>query len=435
MSDATVALLTMIDNAGVARTKAVPTTSLEAVAKSGVGISYVTSVFCADDAIAQSPGRDTPSGDMRLVPDLDAVVAVHESPLLWAPVWQLDQDMMPMPTCGRHILGRVVDALAEAGLRADIAYETEFTLFRRDGGATVHTGPGYSPLAFLEAEDFGVALVAALEAQGIGCQQFHAEYSPGQYEVSIPHRGPLAAADALVLTRFTVHRLAKAHGHRASFSPRPAPDIPVGNGCHLHISLWRNDDNLFSDLDAATSPSVQGLAAIGGILAHLRGIQAVLTPSVPSYERLQPHHWSGAYTCWGRENREAAIRHIEGSAPARPTSANIELKPVDGAANPYLAAAVALTAALDGIQTGIAAPEPVSIDPDALPAAERDRIGIHRLPEDLGAAVEAMDADGLAAQLFGDLQYQAFRAVRLSEWERYKDLSREQVIEAHRWVY
>ena len=75
---------------------------------------------------------------------------------------------------------------------------------------------------------------------------------------------------------------------------------------------------------------------------------AIFAPSVSSYLRLQPGHWCGAYTTWGVDNREAALRLSRGMHTRRASGANFELKPADNAANPYLAAAIIVAAAIGG---------------------------------------------------------------------------------------
>lgn len=47
---------------------------------------------------------------------------------------------------------------------------------------------------------------------------------------------------------------------------------------------------------------------MAGILEHLPELQTILTPSVTSFDRIQPQCWAGAYQCWGIDNREAALR-------------------------------------------------------------------------------------------------------------------------------
>ena len=124
---------------------------------------------------------------------------------------------------------------------------------------------------------------------------------------------------------------------------------------------------------------------------------------MPSYVRLQPGHWSGAYTAWGIENREAALRFIPGTVTSRSRSANFELKVTDGAANPYLALAATLHAGLSGIEREAVLPEPTQEDPGTLDTATLVARGIRRLPENLGEAAEAFAGSTVLREGLGDL--------------------------------
>ena len=84
-----------------------------------------------------------------------------------------------------------------------------------------------------------------------------------------------------------------------------------------------------------------GGAIIGGIVRWLPEVVGALAPSLLSGFRLQPGHWSGAFACWGFENREAAVR-LCAATPGNPRGASIEVKCVDASANPYVVNAVLL---------------------------------------------------------------------------------------------
>jgi glutamine synthetase len=274
----------------------------------------------------------------------------------------------------------------------------------------------------------------SLEAQGVEVEQVHPEYSPGQAEVSVAARDPLTAADQLVLTRITARQVARAHGLRASFAPVVLPGA-VGNGCHLHLSAWRDGRNLMTGGELPGGLTAEGAAIAGGILEALPELLAVLVPSVPGYGRLQPHRWAGAYACWGIENREAALRLIPGSRPSRARAANLEVKAVDGAANPYLAAAVLIAAGLDGLARGAALPEPVADDPGSLSDAERAARGIVRLPLALDAATDLLEASPAAVATMGSALHAAFVGVRRMEWGSFGGWDEQRLAEAYRWRY
>ena len=426
--------LTFVDNAGVTRVKVVPIEKLAATARRGVGGSYLFAGFAVDDHIALSPGYDTPSGDMRFIPDLSAAVPLAAPPgWAWAPVNQFDQEGNAMPTCQRSVLARAVDAAAARDISAQMTYEVEFTLLAGDG-ELAHRGPAYGTRALFPAQDFAVALVDALAAEGVEVEQFHPEYAPGQYEISVAPRTPIEAADQYVLLRLTIVRTAATYGYRASFAPIVVEGA-VGNGCHLHFSIWYGDRNLMTGGDGREELTEEAEAFVAGVLTRLRESIAIYAPSVVSYSRLQPSHWSGAYTCWGHENREASLRLVKGGFGTCASSANVELKTIDGTSNPYLAAAVLLSAGLEGLAHREKLAPPVQVDPATLAEAERAEGGIVRLPADLLEAIRAFEGSPFVRRALGDDLYGAFLAVRRHEWETYGVAPESDVVAQHRWRY
>ena len=146
-----------------------------------------------------------------------------------------------------------------------------------------------------------------------------------------------------------VHTLAEQRGMVATFMPKPFTHL-TGNGCHFHMSLWRDGENVF--LDEADSRGL-GLSDtayrfIGGLKAHARASSALTAPTVNSYKRLKLGStasgatWAPVWISYGYNNRTQMLRI---PAPGR-----IEDRTVDGSANPYLAAAAVLASGLDGIE-------------------------------------------------------------------------------------
>jgi glutamine synthetase len=425
---------TFVDLAGVSRVKAVPVARLADAARYGIGMSYVSTVFTVDDQIASSPDYGSPVGDMRLRPDLDALVVMSDAPgWAWAPVDQDSQELEPVPACPRHALARTVADAAEQGLTFRVASEVEFTLLDADG-RPAHHGPGYGARALFATGDFAVDLVTALAGQGIGVDQVHPEYATSQYEVSITADTPVRAADRHSLLRTTIIRVGRRHGYEVSFAPR-STDHEVGNGSHLHLSAWSAGHNLMSAGDGPAGMTATAESFLGGVLEHLPELTAVLTPSVPSYARMVPSHWSAPFTCWGVENREAALRFIGGTVGTRASAANVELKPIDASANLYLAIAVVIAAGLDGIDRGLRLPPPVQVDPATLSEDERAARGVRRLPTDLGAAVEHLAASDVLRAALGDELFEAFLAVRRLEWDTFGTADPATLADAHRWRY
>ncbi|MFF4414398.1 glutamine synthetase [Streptosporangium sp. NPDC001559] len=405
-------VMTMVDNAGITRVKVIPLRRLESAATGGVGMSTLWAVAGGDDRFAAVPPYDSPSGDLRLFPDLAAARPLPSSPgYAWVPAVQYEQSLEISAGCQRSVLRSVVENARSAGLEFRTVFESEMTLLNPDG-TPAHSGPAHSARALLPLEDFTLALVEALDGAGIDVEQVHPEYSPGQFEVAVSPRDPLTAADDVVLLRYVARQVARRHGLDVSFAPVVTPGA-AGNGAHTHVSVWRDGENLMQD-GSATEPGMRadGAAFTAGILDELPRLLAVLAPTVPSYERLKPNHWSGAFACWGVENREAALRFIPGTVSVRKSSANLEVKTVDGAANPYLATALLLAAGMRGVERRLELPAPVQVDPAGLSEVERDKHRVVRLPEDLARATELFAGSELARSVLGETLHDALVAVR-----------------------
>ncbi len=436
--------LAMVDNAGVTLVKCVPIDRFEEAVRFGIGLSPVFTVFLVDDQITSSPDIAGPTGDTRLMPDPLAVMPLAASPG-WAiaPVDQLDQEGVPYPACPRTFARLMLRRLDAFGLELRGAYELEFFLGRRSldpGDAALdpppaHGGPAYSAIALVDVEPFATALLRALGSQGTGAMQFHPEYSTGQLELSVPHGTGISIADTNLVVRHTIRAVARDHGFAASFAPVVFAGL-VGNGHHVHLSLWnRRGRNVFHGGRGPDGMTAEAEAFTAGVLASMPALTAITCPSVASYQRLQPHRWSGPWACWGRENREAALRFVTGMKGSRAQAANLEVKAMDAAANPYLALGAIVAAGIDGLERGLSLPEPVLDDPASLTAARRRAMGISRLPASLGAAIRVLERSDMLRGAMGDVLFDAFLATRRGERDAFEGKDPADVVRAHRWRY
>jgi glutamine synthetase len=428
---------TFVDNSGIARVKAVPLARLPHLAAWGVGFSTAFDYFRFDDWVAAPPTGEGPVGDQRIIPDLSRVVTLSAQPgWAWSPGERWSQAGEPHDKCSRLLLRRQVDALAERGIDVQAAFEIEWAVSRGPGdGFTAATGgSGYGMSRLVELSDYCRDVVGALTDEGVVVEQFHPEYAAGQFEVSVAPESPLAAADTSVLVRTTVRALGEAHGLRTSFSPK-VDTAGVGNGGHVHLSLWRDGRNLMADGDRRFELTETGAAFSASVLRRLPALLAVGAPGVASYLRLVPQHWAGAYACWGLENREAAMRMVTGSTGSTSWAANMEVKCFDLLANPYLVLAGLLATGAAGIDAGTELPDPVDVDPAALSEEVLEQRGIRRLPSSLREAVDLFAADEVIAAAFGQPLVDAIVAVRESELELFADAIPEEVAAATRWLH
>jgi glutamine synthetase len=424
-----------IDNTGIARVKAIPLGRLERAAGWGVGMSPVFDVFLVNDDIITSKYIGGPDGDLRLVPDLDRVTALAGQPgWAWAPVDRYTQEGRQYAGCQRSFAHRMTAEALELGLTARVSFEVEWALGTEEDGhfAPACTGPSYGMTRLIELSDYGREVVGALEREGIEVEQFHPEYAAGQLEVSVATSDPVGAADESVLVRQTIRAVSARFGFQASFAPSVIAGS-VGNGGHVHLSLWRDGKNLLAGGPGRHGLTGDGEAFAAGILARLPALTAVGAPSVASYLRLVPSHWAGAYQCWGRENREAALRLVTGSSGEQASRANLEVKCFDLAANPYLVVGSLIAAGLAGLRSGAALPPETTGDPVGRPAAELADPGIRRLPESLAESAGHLERSEVLREAMGDPLFEAFLAVRRGETELFAGVSADEVAARTRW--
>ncbi|MFC8568441.1 glutamine synthetase [Streptomyces sp. NPDC057245] len=433
-------VLAYVDTAGIARVKTVPAAKLARAAAWGVGMSPVFDTFLANDATVTTDVLGSPDGDLRLYPDLDRLTVLAAQPgWALAPVDRLTQEGEPHPACGRTVLRRTVAEAAERyGVSFRAAVEIEWAVGRgdADGDAFVPavSGPAYGAVRQVELSDCAADLLAALAAQGVDVEQLHPEYAAGQFEVSVGALDPVAAADRSVLVRQTIRAVAQRHGLRVSFAPAVLGQ-GVGNGGHLHLSAWRDGVNLHAGGAGRYGMTAEAESFVAGVLARLPALTALTAPSPASALRLRPSQWAGVFTAWGRETREAALRVVTGTTGIRDRAANLEVKPVDLAANPYLALASVIAAGLDGLARSAPLPEEITGDPARLDAAGAAARGVRRLPRTLAESVEAFRADAVLRRALGPVLADAVVAVRLGEAGAAEGLDDDAVAAAYRWKY
>lgn len=432
-------LLTWVDNAGITRVKGVPVRRLEHAAAWGVGMSPVFDVFLVDDSITGSRFIGGPDGDLRLYPDLDRAVPLAAQPgWAWAPADRYTQDGGPHPACQRGFARRMVRRALERGLDLRCAFEVEWVAARAGGPAEEPAyptqGAAYGMERMIDLSDCLRDLLRALDDQGVAVHQVHPEYAPGQYEISVAAEDPVAAADTCVLVRQTIRAVFARHGLRVSFAPAVEAG-GVGNGGHLHLSPWQGQRNLCHGGDGPHGLTPEAEAFLAGVLAELPALLAVGAPGPGSPLRLVPSHWAGVYQCWGRENREAALRLVTGTRGEESTAANAEVKCFDGAANPYLAVGAVIAAGLAGMEAARRLPPEVHGDPGTWPQERLEQLGVRRLPRTTTEALEHFERSALLREAMGEVLHEAFRAVRQGEAALYADAKPEQVAAATRWRY
>ncbi len=328
-------------------------------------------------------------------------------------------DGTPFEGCTRSALRRVVDEAAELGFEVHASAELEFFLFEPDAAGlptTVTSDRGsYFDLGPIDRGDVARRDVSlALEEMGIRVDATHHEVSHGQHEVDLAYTDALSLADAIATARVVVKTVAARHGLHATFMPKPLLKQD-GSGLHVAQYLTRDGVNAFYDEGDPLRLSETGLACVGGLLAHARGLTAITNPTVNSYKRLVPGYDAPSYVQWSQRAKSSLVR-----VPADPGGIRIELRSPDPSCNPYLAIACIVKAGLDGIRRKLVPGDPVEVSLAQLSDDERAALGVEQLPASLQEAVSALDADAVIRATLGDHTYHRFREAKLAEWEAYR---------------
>ena len=367
--------------------------------------------------------------DMRLVVD-PATYAV----LPWSPenmkrarfFCDIHQpDGKPFSGNPRNVLKAVLAKIKERGWVYNVGAEPEFFLFRQNGEhpGGIHPVPhdvgGYFDFSAAdEAVRVRTEIMQALSDMGLDVEMGHHEVALAQHEIDFRFADALTAADNVITMKYTVKAIAARHGLLASFMPKPIHGIN-GSGMHAHQSIFDGSGrNLFYDENAEFYLSDFGRKFIAGQLAHARGMSAVLSPTVNSYKRLVPGYEAPVYVGWAQVNRSALIRIP--SAVKNGNAVRAELRCPDPSNNPYLAFAVMLAAALDGVDNDLACPDPLNnINIYDLDPEKRAEMGVAELPGSLAEALDELEQDEVVRAALGPEAYAAFFRAKQAEWEEY----------------
>ena len=412
--------LVFVNNSGVPRGRVVDAESLPDVLDEGTNVTHAMQSFNALDRLAPE-GRYGPAGEVRVVPDPESYTELpyaDRAAIMLADLHDLDGE--PWTAGPRAQLGEYLDNIGAKGYVPRLSFESEFYYTREtDDGETVPFDETtcFATGGMQSAHDIILDTVDALKAQGMGLSAYYPEYGPGQQELVVDHDAGLAASDTQILFKETVNAVAESHDVGATFRPTPFDGLP-GNGCHIHLSVWREGENVLYDPDAdGRYPlSEAGRHFVGGLLEHAPALVAVTAPTVESYNRLTPGMWASAYACWGHDNREAMVRVPSVDSDDPESTLRIEFKPSDNTNNPYLAQLGLLAAGFDGIERELDPGEPLNQDPGGVDESELDARDIDRLPESLSAALDALEADEVLANALGEPLHGSYLEVKRSEW-------------------
>jgi glutamine synthetase len=410
-----------VDMHGKPSAKLVPAHHLNGLLEDGAGFAG----FAAGD-IGQGP--DDP--DIAAIPDPRSLTILPWQPNVARFACDVTVEGEPWPFCPRMILRGELERAKALGFEMRVGAELEYFLLRRGPDGKLELAdpldtldqPCYDMRALTRNLDFVSQVSHALTGLGWDNYATDHEDANGQFEQNFQFADALTTCDRAVFFRYMVETLAQQRGLLATFMPKPFANL-TGNGCHFHVSLWRDGVNAF-ECDPNDDPRGLGLSEtayqfIAGLKAHARAYIGVTAPTVNSYKRLvvgaptSGATWAPAYVSYGYNNRTQMLRV---PAPGR-----VEDRTVDGSCNPYLAATAMLAAGLDGIERGLDPGEPNSANLYTMSDADREAQGIELLPANLLDATRELEKCDVLRRAFGttrDGDYiDYFIKIKRAEWQ------------------
>lgn len=248
---------------------------------------------------------------------------------------------------------------------------------------------GYFPVPPTDSlQDIRSEMVLTLERLGVRVEaQHHEVATAGQAEIDMRFAPLVQMADNLLKYKYVVKNTARKYHKTVTFMPKPLFN-DNGSGMHVHLSIWKDDQNLFAG-DGYAGLSETALYAIGGLLKHTPSLLAFTSPTTNSYKRLVPGFEAPVNLAYSSRNRSAAVRIPMYSPSVK--SKRIEFRCPDPSCNPYLAFSAMLMAALDGIQNKIHPGDPLDKDIYDLPPEELAKVP--QTPGSLRESLNALDAD------------------------------------------
>ena len=408
--------LQFTDLYGIVKSLTIPTKQLPDALKNGVWF---------DGSSIEGFSRICES-DMFLKPDLETYAVIPWLKSEFGNTARFICDIFnpngtPFEGDPRYILKKAVREAAEMNFTFNTGPELEFFLLKTDGNLRPlpHDKGGYFDLTTDEAYNIRREMSVTMEQFGIEIETSHHEVAIGQHEISFKYGNALKTADNAITMRFVVKAIAQKNGLHATFMPKPFAR-ENGSGMHVHQSLFFKDSgkNAFYDENDKYKLSDIARSYVAGQLNHIKGMSAVLSPTVNSYKRLVSGFEAPVYICWGRTNRSALIR-VPSSFKGNPNSTRVELRSADPSCNIYLAFALMLKAGLHGIKNNMKPPAPLEEDIYHFSDEKILEMGIETIPHSLWETLQELKKDDVIIETLGKDTFEKYLNAKKKEWQEY----------------
>jgi len=406
-------LISFVDLFGVLRSKLVPAQAINEMQKNGAGFAGFATW------LDMSPA----DSDMFAIPDPNSLIQLPWNKEIGWLASDLYMDGVAVDASPRVMLKNQIKKLSEKKLQMKSGVECEYFLISEDGSSIadqrdIQSKPCYDQSALMRRYDLIKEICDSMIELGWKPYQNDHEDANGQFEMNWDYSDCLVTADRHVFFKFMVKNLAEKHGLRATFMPKPFNNL-TGNGCHAHISVWRNGKNQFLDKKDKLGLSKLGYNFLGGVIKNAQPLSAFFNPTINSYRRINAPPtksgatWSPSSISYTGNNRTHMIRI--------PEQGRFELRLMDGSANPYLLQAGVLAAGLEGMDKKINPGEPLFCN---MYADYKKYPNLPKLPNNVSEALNMLGNSKVLNKAFGKKNIDSYIKLKRNELDDFKKQGR-----------
>ena len=384
-------LISFVDLFGVLRSKLVPAQAIGEMQKNGAGFAGFATWLDMTPA-------DT---DMFAIPDPDSLIQLpwnKEVGWLASDLWMGGKPVKASP---RVMLKNQIQKLSKKDLTMKSGVECEYFLITPDGSKIAddrdtQSKPCYDQSALMRRYDLIKEICDCMIELGWNPYQNDHEDANGQFEMNWDYSDCLTTADRHTFFKFMVKSIAEKHGLRATFMPKPFENL-TGNGCHAHVSLWKDKQNKFLETSDRLGLSKTAYNFLGGIMKLAQPLAAFFNPTVNSYRRINAPptksgaSWSPSSISYSGNNRTHMIRI--------PDPGRFELRLMDGSSNPYLLQAGVIAAGLDGLNNRTDPGEPLNCN---MYKDYKNYPHLKKLPDEIEDSIKELEDSKELREAFGE---------------------------------
>ncbi len=416
-----------IDYCGRLCGKLIPVSKFESIVSKGVVFAKANLSFGLDDHFAKNAKFLANTGDFFATPDLESYTQLKHRPgVARFFTNMMNEEGNNWDGCPRNKLQKLINEYKQLNINIKLSLESEFSIYTKENESYVpfsfdgmFTISGMDKIHFIWEQ-----LYESLKLNNIKIEQVGKEYGPGQYEATWEYSDVIKSIDNYLNFKDFVKSIMRENNYYATFMAKPFDHYP-GNGLHVHLSLWDNNNNEISCSNNNKFPlSELGSHFVAGILSNAHSLTATGCASINSYKRIIPGSWSPAHICWGNENRSTLIR-----IPGKENRRHIELRHGDNVNNPYIYVNTILASGLEGIKKKLSLEDPFTEDAGEF-SDKIDTDNLKILPRSFKDSLSYLKKNNLFKKYLGDLIYDEFIKIKETElhqhdttvhkWERDK---------------